>query len=129
MPHPEIDQDAMDAALELVGRTGAQNIQIGYPDDVPEDNPGSTWYARAEFRKGQVHMANHPGPVEALEALARRLMQGGMCTHCGKTITLSDPQEPTGTVEFCRWTRQGAHWVRGCTATHTERKYEPKERP
>ena len=124
-PEPDLDQDAMHAALDLIGRTGAANMEVGYlHEDVPAHL--ADWYAYAQFRGARVTAEHHSGPVEALEALARRLLAGGLCTHCGKTITLAGRPNP---ASGCRWTRRGDRWVRGCEATHHERTFEPAMRP
>jgi len=111
----ELDEDALDAALDVIGRTGARRTEIGYlDDDVPVGEPN--WYAYAQFHGTRIAAEHHVGPVEAVEALARKLIAGGRCTHCGKTITLGGDD-----AGLCRWTRQGKKWVRGCQATHHER--------
>lgn len=107
----DMDQDALDAAVDLIGRTGARGFEIGYlHDDVPAKEAG--WYAHAQYQGTRLIAEDHPGPVEAAEALARRLLTGGTCTHCKGFITLSDRKQKRGKV--CRWTRQGARWERGC---------------
>jgi hypothetical protein len=107
----DFDQDAVDAALDLFQRTGAKEVQFGYIDD----DAANDWYAWAQYHSGDRIMVNgKPGPVEALETLARRLINGAKCTHCLGTMTLSG----TGGTGVCRWTRHGDKWVRGCEATH-----------
>lgn len=113
---PDFDQDALDAALQLFGRCGVSEIDIGYlNDDVPITE--ADWYCIATFRGAKVIAEHHSGPVEACEALARRLMNGGTCTHCRKVISLSAPRD---LPQVCRWTRRGDHWERGCTDTIPE---------
>lgn len=112
------DEDALNAGLDLVGRTGAKEIEIGFVhDDVPAEEAG--WYANAQYHGARVTAQDHQSPVEAVEALARRLLDGGLCAYCGQTIALGDYPG-----RHCRWTRHGDKWVRGCAATHTER--DPK---
>lgn len=125
-----LDDDAFHAAVELVGRTGATGFQIGYlHDDVPPEK--AAWYAHAQYKGARIIAEDHPGPIEAAEALARRLLTGAKCTACGGLITLSDSGAfayssatlADGTVwdvktaaaaGQCRWTRVGAHWEKGC---------------
>mgnify|MGYP000496934788 FL=1 len=101
---PSLDEDAMMAAFDLVGRAGARELQVGYlHDDVP-----------------------------VAEALARRLLTGAMC-RCGRLVALSsaggvfypgatypDGQERTEAdvraAGTCRWTREAARWVGACGA-------------
>lgn len=124
-----MNEEALIAAAELVGRTGARGFEIGYlHDDVPVEEAG--WYAHAQYEGVRITVEG-PGPVEAAEALARRLLTGGKCTRCGGLIALSsrgafiypsatltdgtrwDQKDALSTVQ-CRWRRVGEHWVAGC---------------
>lgn len=125
-----MDDDALIAAVELVGRSGARQFEIGYlHDDVPVDDAG--WWARALYRGDRIIEENHRGPVEAAEALARRVLTGARCTHCKGLIALSDraavfypkahmadgstfTEEEARAVPQCRWRRIGDRWERGC---------------
>jgi hypothetical protein len=125
-----LDEDALKAAADLVGRTGAKSFQIGYlHDDVPAAEAG--WYAYAQYEGTRITAEDHPGPVEAAEALARRLLAGAKCTGCGGLVALSDAGAvayPSATLtdgtrwdagtackaKQCRWTRVGARWEMGC---------------
>ena len=109
---PDMDEDAMFAAVDLIGRAGATGAEFGYlHDDVPVEQ--ADWYAYAQYRGARITVEHHRGPVEALEALARRLLTGGTCTHCGRPIALRG-----SSCRTCRWSRQGAKWVRGCETGH-----------
>lgn len=125
-----IDEDALVAAADLVGRSGASKLEFGWlHDDVPVAEAG--WWAHAQYQGARIMVENQPGPVEAAEALARRILEGGRCAHCGGLVALSD----RGAVAFenvtmadgstwtvaearaagqCRWTRMGRRWKRGC---------------
>lgn len=114
MPEFEFDQDALDASLDLIGRTGAKQIELGWVhDNVPAEKMG--WYAHAQYHGSRI-TAESTGPVEAVEALARKLLDGGQCAFCGLTVSLGDYPG-----KRCRWTRSGKQWVRGCEDTHAER--------
>lgn len=130
MPNMSMDEDAMDAAVNLIGRTGATEINIGYhSDDVPVGQPN--WYAKATLGGTEIVEDMYPGPAEATEALARRLMDGGKCTNCGRLISLSSkyyktapgtftdgsPVEQAAAAGICRWTRNGKRWDGDCKAT------------
>lgn len=129
--------EVLDAAVELVGRTGAREMQIGYlHDDVPVAEAG--WWAHAQLRGARIMVENHRGPDEAAEALAVKLLTGGMCTHCRGLIALRDDgavayagsladgsemtERRARSMSQCRWRRQGSRWVRGCVDTHPERR-------
>jgi hypothetical protein len=126
------DEDALIACVELVGRTGATKFEIGYLND--EDDPcfakhGAQWWAHAEYRGQRIISEDHPGPVEAADGLARKLLTGAKC-KCGALVSLSDDgavftsgrmvDGSTWTAEEaeaagqCRWSRHGRHWRRGC---------------
>jgi hypothetical protein len=127
---PGADQDAMFAALDLVGRTGAARFQLGWlHDDVPAGEMG--WYANAQYKGTRVSVEDQAGPVQAAVALAQRLLAGAQCTTCGGVITLSgmdaaDRESPVmmvdgstwgdaATASTCQWTRQGRRWQPACS--------------
>jgi hypothetical protein len=100
------DQDAMFAGLDLVQRAGASQVEFGYQkEDVPIGE--ADWYAFATFHGARVIVEHHVGPVEAVEALGRRLLTGAMCRRCGEQITMMDGPG-------CRWRRVGPKWEPGC---------------
>jgi hypothetical protein len=126
---PVLDEDAVIAAVDLVGRSGATGFEFGYlHDDVPTEEAG--WWAKAQYRGARISVQDHRGPVEACEALARRILTGAKCAHCGGLVALSDrgavayggqmADGTTFTLEQaraagrCRWTREGQRWARGC---------------
>lgn len=128
-----IDQDAIIAGADLVGRSGARQFEIGYLYD--ETDPqyakvGAQWYAHAQYRGARIVAENHPDPVAAVEALAQKLLTGAKC-DCGKLVALNDgwafayfntpmrdgttwTAEEALAVGQCRWRREGARWKRGC---------------
>lgn len=132
-----LDEDAMFAALDLIGRTGAREMQVGYlHDDVPPEK--ADWWAHAQYRGARIVAEHHAGPVEALESLAERLLTGGKCTQCGKFTTLRDDGgivfpgarladgtvvnvDEARSVGFCHWHRVGRTWLKGC-ATRQQRR-------
>lgn len=124
-----LDEDAITALADLAGRTGARQLQIGYlHDDVPVQEAG--WYAHAQYKGARITVDDQPGPVEAADALARRLLDGAKCMTCGGLVTLSDEGamayntplvdgspwtvEQAAAAGLCRWRRVGPRWERGC---------------
>lgn len=121
-----LDQDAVIACADLVGRTGAKQLQVGYLSDEPPHQ----WYATAKYKGARIGVEDQPGPVEAADALSRRLLTGARCARCGGLVALSDDgavayggQMADGTVWTveqaraagqCRWRRMGPRWVMGC---------------
>jgi hypothetical protein len=129
MALPPMDNDALLAAVELVGRTGAKGFQIGFlHDDVPVAEAG--WYAYAQYKGARVTAEDKTGPVEAAEALARQLLTGAQCQHCFKLVALEDwgtmavtvtlmngtewTKEQQAAAGLCQWRRTGRTWKRGC---------------
>lgn len=125
-----LDQDALDAAVDLVGRSGAKTFEIGYlHEGVPITE--ASWYAQAQYKGARIVSENHQGPVEAAEGLARRLLTGAKCTHCLGLIALSDAgatfypgnhlpdgspftEKEARSRKQCRYRRVGDKWIRGC---------------
>jgi hypothetical protein len=139
-PAPWMDDDALIASVDLVGRTGARDLEIGHNGDGEDGEAWNDvrWHAVCGYAGTRIIEDGHPNPVAAVEALARRLLTGGTCIHCRGLIALSDhgavvhpgavmADGSTMTVERarslpqCRWHRQGARWVRGCEDTHPHR--------
>lgn len=124
-----MNQDLLDAAaaaaVDLVGKTGATSLEVGWTGDPTRRR----WYAHAEYRGTQIEVGDRDNPGEALNALVVRLLHGGRCVGCGKLCAISDDpvpiaarmldgEEPDPNVErdrgVCHWTRLGRCWVRGC---------------
>lgn len=126
----DMDEDALIACADLVGRTGATEFQIGWLND----DPPHQWFAHAQFRGARIGVEDHAGPIEAADALCRRLLTCARC-RCGKLVALSD----SGAVAFdghladgtewtteqaakagqCRWRRMGPRWEMGCADRST----------
>lgn len=128
--------DASTAAVELIGRTGAKSLEIGYLHDTPRAEDAD-WWATVTYRGVKITEEHHVGPSEALEAIAVRLLDGAKCTHCQGMVALrrsgvmfyADPDGArrmvdgsTVTVDearsrpLCHWQRVGPKWIRGCQA-------------
>lgn len=120
-----MDDDAMVAAVEMIGRCGARSFQVGFINDEPPHD----WYAHAQYRGTRITVEKKATPLEATEGLVRQLLAGGQCTHCRKLITLSDfavardktlidgrawSKEEQAAAGLCRYRRVGRTWKRGC---------------
>ena len=118
---PDLDEDALVAIADLVGRTGATDFKIGYlHDDVPASEAG--WYAYAQYTGARISQDDLPGPVEAANALAERLLRGAAC-KCGRNSEVGgdDP-------DLCHWRRVGPRWYSGCEEApgDPEKRFEPE---
>lgn len=109
-----LDEDAMTAAADLIGRTGAKNMELGFVhEDVPVEEAG--WYCTVTYRGAKIIEEDHKGPQQAMEAMAMRLFQGAKCAHCRKPIRLDGKPG-------CRWWREGPKWIRGCEGARRQRR-------
>lgn len=105
------EEDIIVATADLAGRSGARDFTVGHlHDGVPVEE--AAWYAQVTYQGRRLFVEKQPGPVEACDALAKRLLEGGLCTHCGKTVTVSPFTSPL--ADPCYWRRDGAEWKRGC---------------
>lgn len=104
-----IDEDAVIAAVDLIGRSGGTDFELGYlHDDVPVNE--ASWWAKANYRGTRIFVEDRQGPDEAADALARQVLDGGTCTHCFKETVIKGNND----ARHCRWYRSGNRWVRGC---------------
>jgi len=135
-PYSDEQRDRLDAATELIGRTGARNIQFGYlHDDVPVCD--AAWYATASYEGTRIICENKSHPIEAIEGLATRLLTGAQCQKCKRLITLNPmgayaadsrlldgtkwSAEEQAAAGLCLWVRIGRQWV-GCDDERNERR-------
>jgi hypothetical protein len=102
------DRDALIAGCDLVGRSGARALDIGYHEDEPKPD-ALNWYAQATFRGAKL-FEEARDPIEAVERLARRMLRGARCRRCGEPIMLAGSKVARG----CHWTRRGPRWEPGC---------------
>jgi hypothetical protein len=79
------DEDKLKAAIELVRRTGANQIQVRYSDD---EKP-VIWLVVAIYKKLDLwEVAAAHTPTRAALRLCEKLLDGGMCTHCKRPVGL-----------------------------------------
>lgn len=101
------------AAVDLIGRTGATDLEVGYlHDDVPSDQ--AAWWATARYRGTRVTVEHKRSPAHALDALLARLLDGGQCRWCARPVT----NRKAGGRRHCRYRLDGDRYVRGCIDTH-----------
>lgn len=84
------DDPLLIAAIELIGRTGAKNIQIRYTDD-PEP---TVWIADAEWDEGRLCGSGFT-PVDAAFDLCENAIDGGVCKHCHRPTAVTGQWEET----------------------------------
>lgn len=138
----ELDEDVLLATVELVGRTGAKNFEIGWLNDPGEPSyeaHGPQWWCKAQYRGERLFVEGFDRPDDACQALAERLLHGAKCNHCGALVALSDDgafafqtahlvdgttwtAEQASAAGQCRWRREGPHWKRGCEGRKPSRR-------
>lgn len=72
-----VDDPMYLAAVDLIGRTGAQDYQVRYQDDLEP----VVWVAVAIY-PGRAEAAAALEPAMATYRLCAQLVEGGMCAHC-----------------------------------------------
>jgi hypothetical protein len=127
------DEDVLLAAVDLVGRTGATNFEIGYLNDPEEPEyaeRGPEWWAKAQYQGNRISVDGFDRAEGAAQALAVRILTGAKC-RCGRLVALSDDgaiaypttamaDGTTWTADEaraagqCRWTRHGPSWQPSC---------------
>lgn len=101
-------EDAVIACVDLVGRCGAREFEIGYlHDDVPLED--AAWYASAFYQGARITVDDQPHPAAAAQGLALRLLTGGTC-RCTRPVAVAPAEDG------CRWRRVGKRWEPGCDA-------------
>lgn len=126
-PLPEdTDMDLLTASYDLIGRMGAGNFEVGFDDAL---DPKVQWYAKATYPTAPDQIVSgRESAHQAAFRLARKMANGGRCTHCGKIVSL-DPypgtydSSPRPHLRFCYWWRPSTapkRFERGCIDTHAE---------
>lgn len=143
-----LDEDALKAAGDIIGRSGATKFEIGYVNDEAVRVDEAGWFAWADYSGTRIIEQDHRDPVAAAEALARRILTGAICQHCQGLISMQDggaivypggimrdgsimTEERARSMRQCRWTRQGARWEPGCTTARrlaaSRKRVEPRK--
>lgn len=115
------DEDAVVAAAELVARAGGRSFEFGFDDEnVSMGEPN--WWAQATFRGAKIVTERlYPYPHEACEAVARRILDGANCTHCGCTVTLATTtKEALELVESSSFGEQRVREIRQLAPKHQQ---------
>ncbi|HEY2089869.1 MAG TPA: hypothetical protein VGH54_28095 [Mycobacterium sp.] len=123
----KINHEELTADADLMARIGASGLEIGYTGgDLSEEK----WFAFVRYSGARIMVDNQAGPMEAMEALAIRVLTGARCS-CGKLVTLdgigavafTQPRMADGTVfpiaeaiagGQCHWKRTGRRWSSEC---------------
>ena len=107
---PEFDEEAMTAALDLLGHTSAQGFTV--TDVVP-----GVWVAQVMW-KGAPAVGEGPDPLTATLALLRLVVADGVCRGCGRPVMVGPKPPPVARSgrgpRRCVYFRVGDRYVRAC---------------
>lgn len=79
------DKDMLVAAVDLIGHTGADSVQVRYCD---EEKP-VVWMVVGQW--GELYdVASSVWPVKAALRLLDQVIDGGTCTHCQRPTAVSE---------------------------------------
>jgi hypothetical protein len=107
------DDPRFTAALDLLPRTGAREVQIRYSDD---EQP-VVWIAVALYDEGRWESASGHDPVVAAFRLLAQLYDGGRCTHCNKPTGFSEDVDALpfdASICWTQWDPELKKFRRGC---------------
>ena len=108
-----LNMDACVAVADLVARTGGKQLEIGYQDQTVSSKD-ARWYASAYFKGMRLFCDEQESPQAAADGLALKLLIGGKCTACHRTVRVAGTNYPPRRYD-CAWFRAGDAWVQGCT--------------
>lgn len=103
MADAPLDDKAL-AAIDLIGRTGAKDLQIRYSDD----SEPVVWMAMGswptESGPRATVVAAALNPTAALLSLCEKVIDGALCLHCGKpAVFLPNTTDDFPFNEVCRY--------------------------
>lgn len=90
--------DLLTAAVDLIRRTGAGSVTVGWSDD--HDPP--VWFAVASYPHGH-EAGGAMTPLKAVLRLLDRLIDGGECAHCHRPAGVVVEPGPVLFAEAICW--------------------------
>jgi hypothetical protein len=116
----ELDPRAA-AAVAMIGRTGAEQVQIRYQDD---EEP-VVWIAVARWPGDRWETAAGLDATRAVLRLCENVIDGGECTHCHRPTGFEPDQIDTmpaaGAVCWYQWDPELETFRRGCEGDEPRR--------
>ncbi|MBO0743601.1 MAG: hypothetical protein J2P43_01185 [Candidatus Dormibacteraeota bacterium] len=100
MSRPQLQDQRLVAAVDLLHRVGAASFEMRYSEPEQDDSP-VVWIAIITLHEKHPLGANVPpqvaaglSPLRAAEKLAEQLVDGGRCKHCHRpTVFYADPAD------------------------------------
>lgn len=117
----EIDEETIEASLELAGRAGADGIEVGYlENDAPIHK--ARWYAYAKYQGGRIICDEETSPEAALNGLATKILADGTCQNCGRKTAAKTPgiSGRIRAIWCCVWEWRNGTWIASCDAAHND---------
>jgi hypothetical protein len=106
------DDPRVPAAIDLIGRTGANEFQFRYSDD---EKP-VVWMALARWGT-RWDVAAGINPAIAIFRLLDEVIDGGKCTHCERPTGFEESMDPmplSNLVCWYQWDPERKTFRRGC---------------
>jgi hypothetical protein len=101
------------AAVDLIGRTGADQFKIQYCE---EDAPPIIWMASAHWGD-RWETAAALNPLRAIFRLLDEVIDGGLCVHCHRPTGFEESMEPMlldNLICWYQWDPSNKKFERGC---------------
>lgn len=98
MPKKTYEDPRMIAAVDLIGRTGAEEFSLRYSDD---DEP-VVWMAIAKWGS-HWEAAASIDPLQAVFRLCDQVIDGGVCQHCNRPSGFEPSIDPMPLAEMVCW--------------------------
>lgn len=132
------EQEALfQACVNLIGRSGAKEMTFGYLNDDAIKVEEGDWWAEAQYQGARLFVEHFIHPVDAVFALAMRVIRGAKCAHCGRVVTLTPGEyfaymnstllngekwdiETTYERGSCLWIYNGQKFEVGCKLNNEE---------
>lgn len=107
------DDPRYEAAVDLIGRTGAQQFQVRYCE---EGKPPVVWIAAAQWGE-HWEAAGAMNPLHALFRLLDSVIDGGQCQHCRRPTGFEPSADPMPLDKVVCWYQfdpSTKRFARGC---------------
>lgn len=110
-----LDTPVFTAAIDMVRRTGAKSIRIGFY----EDEPPTIWHVTATYSEDRHEVAAGMAPLTAALRLCAQLVDGARCVHCRQVSAFDESllDSPVPAIPgFCwyKWDPELRTFRRGC---------------
>jgi len=102
MPEDITKDPRLMAAVDLIGRTGAESFRIQFAD---EEEP-VVWFAVASWKRDGKEVYDAGAGMDARMAIFRlcdQVIDGGQCQHCNRPTGFEESADPMPLNELVCW--------------------------